>query len=555
MDSSGSRRTPTPPRQDGGPGDRARLWLLQARWAFQTPLALARWLFGRVPLYRRNRSPGGEIHLPDEGRVLPGDPERLQRVADGVGPLYHRRYWIDVTDTRYGPEGLISAVCRQLDHVVPGELARFEGHGDDPDDVRLEVGNELVVRLPGPWDGPVRVIERTPTSFRLATLEGHVEAGEIDFRACRTERGFIRFEIESWARSGNTTVHFLYDRFGLAREMQTQMWAQLCNRVARLSGGVVMSNVQVQTDKQDAPKAPGGVGGPTGDGGAERRGRQPPNDDAPKAPGGVGGPTGDGGAERWGRSPRSTEVHTTARVSARARRTLDQLHDKGYNFDVDRRHELTPEHGWHVDDHCQALPPEPPGPPVPGGSWEVARGLLERYEFADPDIVRAVYYPDVPLADRNMVLEGRFYGLRFLLGLRVGGVNDLTDDEGGRSVRKWGWNYRTLQGHLEMGQMDYEIWKWLDTGDVEFRIHAVSKAAIIPNPVVRFGFRLFGRHMQQRFARRAKERMAELVTAELVAHATGAPADRPPVASVEQVPVEPASATPGVADHLDRQHD
>ncbi len=540
MDSSGSRRTPSPPRQDGGPGDRARLWLLQARWAFQTPLALARWLFGRVPLYRRNRSHGGDFHLPDEGRVVPGDPGRLQRVADGVGPVYHRRYWIDVTDTRYGPEGLISAVCRQLDHMVPGELARFEGDGDDRDDVRLEVGNELVVRLPGPWDGPVRVIERTPTSFRLATLEGHVEAGEIDFRACRTERGFIRFEIESWARSGNPTVHFLYDRFGLAREMQTQMWAQLCNRVARLSGGVVMSNVQVQTDKQDAP---GGVGG-----------RSPRGSEAPKAPGGVGVHTGDGGAERRGRSPRKADVSTTARVSARARRALNQLHDKGYNFDVDGRHELTPENGWHVDDHCQALPPEPPGPPVPGGAWEVARGLLERYEFADPAIVRAVYYPDVPLADRNMVLEGRFYGLRFLLGLRVGGVNDLTEDEGGRAVRKWGWNYRTLQGHLEMGQMDYEIWKWLDSGDVEFRIHAVSKAAIIPNPIVRLGFRLFGRHMQQRFARRAKERMAELVTSELVAQATGVAPPRSP-SMAAQIPVERASSTPDAAEHLDRQHD
>lgn len=465
-------------------------------------MALGRWLFGRVPLYRRNRSPDGPIHMPDEGRVLPGDPGTLQRVGDGVGPIYNRRYWIDVTDTDYGPEELITAVCRQLDTLAPGELARFEGQGDEPDDVRLDVGNELVVRLPGPWDGPVRVIERTPTSFRLATMEGHVEAGEIEFRACRTDRGFIRFEIESWARSGNPVVHLLYDRFGLAREMQTQMWAQLCNRVARLSGGVVMSNVQVQTNRQSLDR----------------------------------------------------EIQTTAPVSERARRALDQLHDKGYNFDVDQRHELTAEHGWHVDDYDQRLPPEPPGPPVPGGSWEVARGLLERYEFADPAIVRAVYHPDVPLGDRNMVLEGRFYGLRFLLGLRVGGVNDLTEPEDGRDVRKWGWNYRTLQGHLEMGQMDYEIWKWLDTGDVEFRIHAVSKAAIIPNPVIRLGFRVFGRHMQKRFARRARERMAELVAAELAGCAAGTSA-RSPVATVEQVPVQPASAVPAAAEHLDRQHE
>ena len=54
----------------------------------------------------------------------------------------------------------------------------------------------------------------------------------------------------------------------------------------------------------------------------------------------------------------------------------------------------------------------------------------------------------------------------------------------------WGWNYRTLDGHVEMGQMDWEVWKWLETGAVEFRVHAVSRAAPIPNPIVRLGFHL-----------------------------------------------------------------
>ena len=49
----------------------------------------------------------------------------------------------------------------------------------------MEVGDEYVVRMPGPWDGPVRVVEVTPTSFRLATLDGHLEAGQIEFRARR----------------------------------------------------------------------------------------------------------------------------------------------------------------------------------------------------------------------------------------------------------------------------------------------------------------------------------------------------------------------------------
>jgi hypothetical protein len=59
--------------------------------------------------------------------------------------------------------------------------------------------------------------------------------------------------------------------------------------------------------------------------------------------------------------------------------------------------------------------------------------------------------------------------------------------------------------------MDYEVWKWLDTGAVEFRVHVVSRPGRIPNPIIRLGFRLFGRRKQVRFARRSCERMALLV--------------------------------------------
>jgi uncharacterized membrane protein len=77
-----------------------------------------------------------------------------------------------------------------------------------------------------------------------------------------------------------------------------------------------------------------------------------------------------------------------------------------------------------------------------------------------------------------------------------------------------------------MGQMDYEVWKWLDSGEVEFRIHVVSKPAHIPDPLIRLGFRVFGRAMQRRFARHACQRMARLTTAALDrgGGATGCPA-------------------------------
>jgi hypothetical protein len=136
---------------------------------------------------------------------------------------------------------------------------------------------------------------------------------------------------------------------------------------------------------------------------------------------------------------------------------------------------------------------------------------MRDYEFADPAIARAVYRRDSELEGRDMLLVIRFWGLRFPVGVRVGGVIDETRTVEGRQVRVWGWNYATLQGHLEMGQMDYEVWKWLDTGVVEFRIHVVSRRSRGGNPIVRLGFRIFGRREQVRFAKRACERMASLL--------------------------------------------
>lgn len=181
------------------------------------------------------------------------------------------------------------------------------------------------------------------------------------------------------------------------------------------------------------------------------------------------------------------------------------MHDKPLNFDRGDRAGWTREAGWRIDDYCQ---------PLPAGTWEKARALLRAYEFADPRIVRAVYHPGDPLEGRDMLLEVRFWGLRFRFGVRVSGVVDEVRRVDGRDVRVWGWSYATLQGHLETGQMDYEVWERQDTGAVEFRIHVVSRSSRIGNPIVRFGFRLFGRREQVRFAKRACERMVHLVSGE-----------------------------------------
>lgn len=203
----------------------------------------------RIPVYRRDR---GEFlgDPPDFDRELPGDPATLQRPRDGIGPLFHRSYWVYVTDEKQTGEELISAILADPNRVTPTEMARFETVDGQP--ARdLDVGDELIVRLPGPWNGPIRVIERTPTSFRFATLRGHLEAGEIEFRTSTDDRGFLEFRIESWARSGDALFNLLYGRLVIGRELQQHMWAQFCRRVATVSGGVRMSNPASSTRRLD----------------------------------------------------------------------------------------------------------------------------------------------------------------------------------------------------------------------------------------------------------------------------------------------------------------
>jgi hypothetical protein len=114
--------------------------------------------------------------------------------------------------------------------------------GDGP----LRPGDELVVRMPGPWNGPVRVARRDEAAFRLVTLAGHLEAGQIEFRAV-ADGDALRFEIESWARAGDRLADVLYNRLRLAKEIQLNMWTHFCIRVAGLAGGRPRGGVTIRT--------------------------------------------------------------------------------------------------------------------------------------------------------------------------------------------------------------------------------------------------------------------------------------------------------------------
>lgn len=401
--------------------------------------------------------------LAKELRRSPGAWPR-QAPSEGRGPLFFRSYHIDIQGPLVGPEELMREVQADPGAFSQPEIARFEKTCGAPD--RMEEGDEYYIHIRAPWDGPVRVAEVREDGFRLVTLQGHMEAGAIRFRFLKRPDDVLRFEIASCARSAGPAVHAAYDLLWVARGGQQLMWTRFCEKVADASGGAVEEGVQVHTfrARYEDPLTPGGSDEP---------------------------------------SPYESVL---ADLAARA-----------LNFEPpDAEAE---EEGWNHADEQVDLIPEPPGPPLEGGSWAHARDFVEAYRFPDPRLIQGHYDRDSPMEGRSMLLQGRFMGLEFPFGVRISRTFDEIRDTPEGPLRAWGYSYRTLERHFERGEITFMVGKYLDSGRVIFRIHSYSRRAHIRNVFIRAGFRIFGSRLQRRFAESALARTRDYVEERLVREA------------------------------------
>jgi hypothetical protein len=163
--------------------------------------------------------------------------------------MLHRTYTASVADASASADELFAQLAADPNRASPTELAKFRKvRGEEG---RMDVGDEYVVRMPGPWNGPVRVVDVSPRSFRFATLHGHLEAGQIEWRAHDGEE--LVFQVESWARPGDRLSAWLHHRLLMAKEVQLHMWSSVAEQVAKVAGGRLANGIDIDTRRTELP--------------------------------------------------------------------------------------------------------------------------------------------------------------------------------------------------------------------------------------------------------------------------------------------------------------
>jgi uncharacterized protein (UPF0548 family) len=184
---------------------------------------------------------------------------------------------------------------------------------------------------------------------------------------------------------------------------------------------------------------------------------------------------------------------------------LAELQRRAVNFDTPAS-EMMRSRGWTVDGVDRQIGVEAPGPPTAGGLFERGTAALVNYDFSDPRIVVGHFDPHAPLQGRDMLLEIKVFGFRFLNGVRVSTVRDQADER--RST--FGFRYDTLEGHIERGFEWFAISKNHESGQVRLRIEAHWRLGEFPSWWSRVGFLLVGERFRGLWRRLAVARLRRL---------------------------------------------
>jgi hypothetical protein len=209
-------------------------------WLVGAPLAIFRFLRREIPIV--------EIDSGGSAPLAPEDADAAQREAGaGVGPVLHRLYRTTIRAPKLSAERLLAIIAADPNVIAPTEVLRFDKTAGEPGP--LQEGDELLIRMAGPWNAPVSVTRRWSQGFRLSSARGHPQLGQVELRV-RDEDGRIAMEIQTRERAAGFGFHAL-QRIGLIRRMQSYTWAEMLENAAQLSGGRPPERITVGSWRDD----------------------------------------------------------------------------------------------------------------------------------------------------------------------------------------------------------------------------------------------------------------------------------------------------------------
>lgn len=213
-------------REGPGPTTRhaARAGARTIGWAIGVPLATFRFLARRIPIER--------VAAPAEW------------AADG---LVHRRLWVECDRPQLSAPRLLNIIAADPNVVVPTEVLQFDKTAGDPG--QLVVGDRYLIRMAGPWDGPVIVAARDDNGVRLESCPGNPQQGHIDFLV-QDEDGRLRIEIASCYRPASRAFRALARFVPLVERMEIHTGGHILEMTAQLAGARPPQQIWVQTTRR-----------------------------------------------------------------------------------------------------------------------------------------------------------------------------------------------------------------------------------------------------------------------------------------------------------------
>lgn len=206
-------------------------------WAVGAPLALFRF-FRRQTVVEETISAGG----PDP--LVADDPALAQRESEqGVGKVVHRLYSATIRTPKLPAARLLAIIATDPNVIAPSEVLRFEKTSGEPG--RLDEGDELLIRMAGPWNAPVKVTRRWEEGLRFAATGGHPQLGQVELRT-RDDDGDIAIEIQTRERAAGVTFHVL-QRIKLIQRMQNYTWGEMLQNAAQLAGGQRLERITARS--------------------------------------------------------------------------------------------------------------------------------------------------------------------------------------------------------------------------------------------------------------------------------------------------------------------